>query len=385
MVNQFLFGFSRRFRGEVANSLGQGYPAKIGLTGVNQNTFPCIKWFGSNYQVKNCGDSEFADDVFQLNDFVNWVKGKHNFKFGGGYRFLQFNVRRLTTAAGEFDFDPAQTSNGGVGNGDPVASSLFGLVNQGVLNYGGFSGVRYKVYSFYAQDSYRLTPRLTLNYGLRYDLDLPASEALNRFSAVDPTLPNPGAGNILGAYTYFGTGTGRNERNRPQDTYKKAFGPRVGFAYKINEKTVLRGGYGIFYEPLREGSFADQDGLGFFNKQDQTSSSGFQIDNGVTHILPPFGPFTPEWQNNNGSVILVPRSSGRPADIQTWNLDVQRQITSNLVVSVAYVGSKGTHLPALDIIPNQTNPSQLSYFATFASDLSKNAICLTPAGPSLPA
>ncbi len=80
----------------------------------------------------------------------------------------------------------------------------------------------------------------------------------------------------------------------------------------------------------------------------------------------------------------MPRSSGRPADIQTWNLDVQRQITSNLVVSVAYVGSKGTHLPALDIIPNQTNPSQLSYFATFAGDLNKNAICLTPAGPSLP-
>jgi Carboxypeptidase regulatory-like domain/TonB dependent receptor len=378
LVNQFLFGFSRRFRGEVANSLGQGYPAKIGLTGVNQNTFPCIKWFGGPYQVNNCGDSEFADNVYQLNESVNWVKGKHNFKFGGGYRFLQFNVRRLTTAAGEFDFDPTQTSNGLPGNGDAVASSLFGLVNQGVLNYGGFSGVRYKDYSFFAQDTYKVTPRLTVNYGLRYDLDLPASEAFNRFSAVDPTLPNPDAGNIPGAYTYFGSGTGRNGRTRPQDTYKKAFGPRLGFAYSIDSKTVLRGGYGIFYEPLKEGSFADQDGLGFFNKETLTSASGpaFQIDSGFPHILPLFGPFTPGGQNGNSGVILVPRNSGRPADIQSWNLDVQRQIAANLVLSVAYVGSKGTHLPALNVIPNQVNPS----FLSLGSELTANASCLSLGG-----
>src|SRR3989454_591183 len=366
VVNQFLFGFSRRFRGEVANSPGQGFPAKIGLTGVQNTTFPCIKFFGGPYRevLNACGDSQFADNVYQVNDSVSWIKGKHNFKFGGEVRMLQFNVRRLTTSSGEFHFNAKQTSSSTGTGGDSVASALFGLVDEEILNYGAFSGVRYKNYSFYAQDSYKLRPRLTLNYGLRYDLDLPASEAFDRFSAVDPTLANPGAGNILGAYTYFGTGTGRNGRERPQETYKKAFGPRVGFAYKINEKTTLRGGYGIFYEPLREGAFADQDCLGFFNRQSLTSTNGFQIDNGVTRIFPDSGPFTPEGQNGNGGGIPPPGGRGRPADIQTWNLDVQRQITSNLVVSVAYVGSKGTHLPALDIIPNQTNPSLLSFFST---------------------
>src|SRR2546429_9977479 len=116
---------------------------------------------------------------------------------------------------------------------------------------------------------------------------------------VDPTLPNPGAGGILGAYTYFGTGTGRNGRKRPQDVYGKAIGPRLGFAYSVNSKTVLRGGYGIFYEPLKEGSFADQDGLGFFNRQTVNVTNGgpTQIDNGVTRIFPDSGPFTPEAQN----------------------------------------------------------------------------------------
>ncbi|MGB7846795.1 MAG: TonB-dependent receptor [Candidatus Acidiferrum sp.] len=379
LVNQFLIGFSRRYRGEVSNSLGQGYPAKIGLTGVNNNTFPCIKFIGTPYQeqLNNCGDSEFADNVYQLNDAVSWVKGKHDFKFGGEVRMLQFNVRRLTQGAGEFDFNAAQTSSTGNASGlggDPVASSIFGLSDTTTLNYGAFSGVRYKDFSLYAQDSYKFNSRLTLNYGLRYDVDLPASEAFNRFSMVDPTLANPGAGNILGAYTYFGTGAGRNGRTRSQDIYHKAFGPRVGFAYRINDKTVVRGGYGIFYEPLKEGSFADQDGLGFFNKQTVNVTNGgpTQIDNGVTRLFPISGPFTPDGQNNQNGIILVPANSGRPADIQTWNLDIQRQIVNNLMVSVAYVGSKGTHLPALNIIPNQVNPS----FLSLGNELTMPASCL---------
>jgi carboxypeptidase family protein/TonB-dependent receptor-like protein len=379
LVNQFLFGFSRRFRTESSNSLGQGFVQQLGLTGVLDTTFPCFKFFGGPYRevINNCGASQFADNVYQVADSISWIRGKHNLKFGGEVRLLQFNVRRLTQASGEFDFDPTETSLNGSG-GDAVASALFGLVHQGTLNYGRFSGVRYKNFAFYAQDSYKLTPRFTLNYGLRYDLDLPAREAQDRFSAVDPTLPNPGAGNILGAYTYFGSGPGRNGQTRPQDVYKRAFGPRLGFAYSINDKTVLRGGYGIYYQPLKEGSFADFDSLGFFNFETLTTANGapFQIDSGFPHILPPSGPFTPEGQNGNSNVVLIPRNSGRPGDVQSWNLDVQRQITNNLLVSVAYVGSKGTHLPALNIIPNQVDPS----FLPLGSELTMDSTCLTNGG-----
>jgi hypothetical protein len=376
LVNQFLAGFSRRFRSEVSNGLNAGYPSQIGLTGVLDTTFPCIKFNGSPYQdnFNNCGASQFADNVYQFADSVSWVHGNHMFKFGGEARFLQFNERRLTQSSGEFDFDPAETSLNGSG-GDPVASALFGLVHQGVLNYGSTKGIRYKDFAMYAQDAYKVTPKLTVNYGLRYDLDIPATESQNRFSMVDPSIPNPGAGGIPGGYTYFGTGDGRNGKTRPQDIYTKSFGPRLGFAYSINEKTVLRGGYGIFYEPLKEGSFADQDSLGFFNLETLTTASGapFQIDNGFPHILPPNGPFTPEGQNGNGGVIYVPANSGRPADIQSWHLDVQRQIANNLMATVSYVGSKGTHLPALNIIPNQVNPTYLS----LGADLNKSATCLT--------
>jgi hypothetical protein len=376
VVNEFLVGFSRRFRTEASNGLGENWPEKLGLTGVANTTFPCIKFVGTNYEnnLNNCGDSQFADNVYQVNDSVSMVRGKHNLKFGGGLRDLQFNTRRLTQSSGEFHFNAAETSLPGSGGGFAVASALFGLVDEGTLNYGHTLGVRYKDFSFYGQDSYKVTPRLTLTYGLRYDLDLPARESHDRFSEVDPTLANPGAGGILGAYTYYGSGPGRNGKTRLQDTYKKAFGPRVGFAYSINDKTVLRGGYGIFYEPLKEGSFADQDALGFFNIENLNVGNGapFQIDNGFPHIQPVSGPLTPEGQNGNGGVLLVPRNSGRPADIQSWNLDVQRQITKNLEASVAYVGSKGTHLPALNIIPNQVNPTYLS----LGGELLMNSSCL---------
>lgn len=376
LVNHFLAGFSRRFRTEASNSLGQDFPAKLGLTGVSNATLPCIKFVSapSENLLNNCGDSQFADNVFQYADSVNWNKGKHDFRFGGEFRALQFNVRRLTQSSGEFDFKSTETAALDGTGGDPVASALFGLVNTSTLNYGAYSGVRYKDYAIYAGDTFKVLPKLVLNYGLRYDLDLPAGEAFDRFSAVDPTLPNPGAGNIPGAYTYFGSGAGRNGRKRPQDIYSKAFGPRVGFAYSINDKTVLRSGYGIFYEPLKEGSFADQDGLGFFNKQTISPTNGgpIQIDKGVTRIFPDFGPLTPDAQNGSNGVILVPSNSGRPADIQSWNVDVQRQVTANLIVSVAYVGSKGTHLPALNIIPNQVNPS----FLSLGADLTADSSCL---------
>jgi hypothetical protein len=376
LLNHFLIGLDRRYRGEISNGLGGGYPAKLGLTGVNNNTFPCFDFEGTPYDqvLSNCGDSEFADNTVQVADAVSWIHGKHSLKFGGELRDMEFNVRRLTYGAGEFYFSPAQTSSTGNSSGmggNAIASALFGDVYQGYLVYGNFSGIRYKNSDIYAQDSYKATSKLTLNYGLRWDIDIPASEAFDRFADIDPTLANPGAGNIPGAYVYFGNGPGRNGQTRPQNTYFKDFGPRLGFAYSIDNKTVVRGGYGIFYEPLREPSFADQDALGFFNNE--TITTPFEIDSGIPHIVPPSGPLTPQGQNGNAGVIMIPANSGRPGDIQSWNLDVQRQIGTNLLLDVAYVGSKGSHLPALNIIPNQVNPEYLS----LGNELGMNVSCLT--------
>jgi hypothetical protein len=145
VVNQALFGFSRRFRGEIANSLGQNYPEKIGLTGVQQTTFPCFNWDNFSSALSNCNASQFADNVYQINDAVSWVKGKHSFKFGGEIRMLQFNVRRLQNTSGALFFDAAQTSSNGTATGvggASVASSLFGLSNTTNLSYGTWCSIQ---------------------------------------------------------------------------------------------------------------------------------------------------------------------------------------------------------------------------------------------------
>ena len=99
---------------------------------------------------------------------MSWVRGKHAFKFGGGLRFLQFNTRRLTQSSGEFHFQSDETSLNGTG-GYAVASALFGLVNNGTLNYGHTIGIRYKSFNFFAQDTYKVTsaPDLELRFKVR--------------------------------------------------------------------------------------------------------------------------------------------------------------------------------------------------------------------------
>jgi hypothetical protein len=377
LFNLFSGGFTRMFYPVTNGSLGGNWPSKLGLKGVQDFVFPCINLAGTTYGqfFSSCGDDEFAYMTFQYNDAVTWVRGHHTMKFGGEVRDLQFNARELTYTGGDFTYSNRETANASGVGGYAMASADFGLVDQLYLPFGTFHGIRYKDYSFFAQDTYKLARRLTLNYGLRYDVDLPAGEAFDRISMVDPTLPNPAAGNILGAYTYFGTGPGRNGRTRPQNIYRGAFGPRVGVAYEVNNKTVVRTGYGIYYEPNKEDSYADEDDLGFFNTESLTYGLGtpFQIDNGVPITLPPSGPLTPSGQNGSGGVLLVPANSGRPGNIQNWNFDVQRQISANLLVDVAYVGSKGTHLVSVNEIPNQVNPQWLP----LGSELTMNVSCLT--------
>ena len=131
--------------------------------------------------------------------------------------------------------------------GTPFASLLLGYADSGSLDTVRFIGQQWPYFAGYFQDDWRVSPKLMLNLGLRWETQLPPTGLDDRWSDFSPTTPNPGAGNILGAVIFAGSGQGRVGSRTLADSYWKAFGPHVGFAYSMNDKTVIRGSYALSY------------------------------------------------------------------------------------------------------------------------------------------
>src|SRR5262249_37565683 len=153
----------------------------------------------------------------------------------------------------------ASTGNPSVSGttGSGYASFLLGLSSGGSFSYGSDINFIFRYYSWYVQDDIKVSRKLTVNAGVRYDLPLPRLEQNRQNSNFNPFLPNPGAGGIPGALEFAGSGTGRSGHDILQDVRKNALGPRLGFAYQLTPKTVIRAGGSIIYDSNREDNNAD--------------------------------------------------------------------------------------------------------------------------------
>ena len=375
MLNHFNAGFTRRHRLETSGEGGFGgdWATKFGLKGVGDKVFPRfdINYPGNGISAPSDGDSVFDDNVFQYDDAVSWQKGRHSFKFGGEFRAAQFNLGILTGSAGHFNFASGPTSTPSDGNsGFGFASFYRGAFtsvsgDESDISIPQVNGFRAKYLAFYGSDDWKVNSKLTLNLGLRYDMPIPVTEQANRMSYVDPTLANPGAGGIPGAYVFEGSGTGRLGGSSPQSIFKKAFGPRVGLGYSVDPNTVIRAGYGIYFSTQRVGGFAEDDSHGFSSSYTYAPPNTPQTPAGVLSQItaypgkePPF--IDPTVMNGQGNALFLESKVDRPGTIQNWTLDVQRQLPFQTIVDVAYVGAHGDHLQAFMHDPNQGNPSNLA-------------------------
>jgi hypothetical protein len=367
MFNHFNAGFTRRHRLETSGEGGFGgnWATKFGLKGVGDSVFPKLTYNypGNGINSPSDGDSVFDDNVFQYDDMVSWQKGRHSLRFGGEFRAAQFNLGILTGSAGQFNFTPGPTSSpSDTNSGFGFASFYRGAASNAYVDIPQINGWRAKYVAFFAADDWKLNTKLTANLGLRYDMPIPVTEAHDRMSYVDPTLPNPGAGGRPGAYVFEGSGTGRLGGNSPQSIFKKAFGPRVGLAYSVDPNTVIRAGYGIYFSTQRVGGFAENDSQGFFSSYTYPTAASVQTPvvvlsqiTGYPGNLPPF--IDPTVMNGQGNALFLESKVDRPGTIQNWTLDVQRQLPFNTIVDVAYVGAHGDHLQAFLHDPNQGNPA----------------------------
>jgi Carboxypeptidase regulatory-like domain len=305
-----------------------------------------------------------------VNDLVSWSHGSHTFKFGGEVRTLQNNLRDNNNQSGTFGFSDLNTGLLGINSGSAVASFLLGYVDNASVSFNNIINIRArgKLYALHAGDTWRATSKLSITYGLRWDLSTPSVEENNNFSFLDPTAPNPGAGGIPGTLAFAGSGWGDASfgRRHPEKTYHGAFAPRFGLAYSLTPKTVIRSGYGIFYSQAfypNWNSGIAQDG---FNTTPTLSSTqggltpAMILSQGFPSNLPRTPVISPSFLNGQGGPIYRPLNANRLPYSQQWNLTVDHQFTNNLYVSGAYVANKGTRLLSAVAPINALNPSLLS-------------------------
>jgi hypothetical protein len=298
----------------------------------------------------------YGQTVSHLIGSVSHMQGRHELKFGGEFRVHEINFEQAGTPAGLETFDFNSTSqNPWSGGGDPMAGALIGASwgAWGQYEIPLQEATANKQLGSFVQDNWRVNDKLTLNLGLRYDLDLPRTERYNRQSWVDPNVPTgisaPGFSNLTGALQFASS-----KERAPYDTDYGGVGPRAGFAYRVTNKTVVRGGFGIFYSLSKAGAAGS--GAGGIQGFSATTSLlgsmpgnpelsyGFLRDpfpNGVSY---PPGNSLGNLSYLGESISGPMRSWGTRPREDSWSFGFQRELPSQMVLDVSYIGKKGSDL-----------------------------------------
>src|SRR5579871_658869 len=420
VVNQFKFGFMNFGGPPVQNITGSTNPSKYGLaasgitglpagqgsqnaanttfTGNNPPAGPTTSatsfgWVGNTPTTTN------VSNTFTLVDNVNWLKGKHSMNFGGQLQWLQNNAStadgpstptsltwspnetgNITKSGSSFSYDST--------TGYSYASFLLGAVNASSTTLQPFSlvGGRFRPYAFYFQDDYKVTPKLTLNLGLRWDWIPTYTESQDRWSFLNANIANPITGNpgaLQFAGNHGGAGVSCNCRT-PVDNFYKNFGPRLGFAYSPDDKTVFRGGWGVLFSHAGGTGGATGAGTGTgqagFNTAlsftdvaaGPTAAPAFWLNNnpalsspnanygGPGYVLPSPAPISAATQgqgtgfyvtsagksggNGTGIAYADPYLAGRAPQFIFWNFGMQKEVTNAITVSLNYAGSQSHFL-----------------------------------------
>lgn len=368
-LNHFAFGYLDLNTREVniADSFISAVPQIAGVPTRDEHQ-PAMRFEDFSGYSGNSGGGGHRP-TYVLNDLFTWVRGKHTFKFGGEYRNAGLNSYTTANSSGTFNFSRLNTGLLGLTSGNAMASFLLEAVSSASADFRTSSSwyPRSDAWIAHFGDTWKVTPKLSINYGLRWDMFRPSVEKFDRMSFFD-FGPNPGAANRPGRLAFAGDGYGAasfGERH-PEETYKKAFAPRLGIAYTVSPKTVVRTGYGIFYTQAFYpgwGGGISQDG---FNRNQTFSSSeggltpAFLLSQGFPQNFPR-PPFTNSaFLNGQNGPNYRPFDANRLSYSQQWNLTIEREFGKDLAVSAAYVGNKGTRLASRLAPLNALDPRLLS-------------------------
>ena len=382
LVNEFRVGFSRyrldyvtdQFQpnGQLGNQLG--VPNANVLTDLQ-----ALPIFSSSSYL-GIGSSRSLpifrrENMFQYIDNVSLTHGSHTFKFGADFRRRQLTIYHAGNGNGRFNFSPALTDSrqpAGSG-GDAMASFLLGYPTLIAHDYPNvWPGMRMSELGLYFADDWHVTKNLTLNYGVRWDYYSPPSEVSNRWANFNITTGKVDIAGQNGVNQYAGV-----------QPYYKNIGPRFGFAYQLQSHTVIRGGFGLFYNPTgTESSVIGLSSILPFGYSLSVSPGDIFVGQSVRNGFPTLQPINLSQANNPFGSIASVDPNFRPSYAEQFNFTVEHEIApASLVVKAAVIGNLGRHLyntynanqaipgasalntrrPLYSIAPNVTD---VSYFTT---------------------
>ena len=349
LLSEIRFGFTRGNFFQTPPNFGSGCPLDlIGLQGAPTDESICgglpvmdipggnLRRIGRTTSVPQFQTPRSID----IREALSWIRGNHSLKFGGEFLHVQTGILDVSTMLGRFAFDGRFVGQNGEYQGG-IADLLLGFPSRYRQDSKTVFNMFQRMYFFYGQDDWKVSDRLTLNLGLRYEFATP------------PRDKNDFAANFISSAQAFVSASGSSLFSRAliNPDYNN-FAPRIGFAYRPLERTVVRGGYGVFYNHTNRQGREGLLGFNFpfiINGNQRVSGNGlkdpvdtiFRLQDGITPgFLDP----------NVIDITTVSRKAQDPNQrttyIQQWNLGIQHEIVTNLLFDIAYVGNKGTKLAA---------------------------------------
>jgi hypothetical protein len=368
VTNEVRLGYTNQLNFFQPTTLDKGYPAKLGWQFAKSDNFPNINITNfnngpnSNTVLSSQTNAVYKEHAFDPSDVVTMIVGKHILHFGGEFLIYQNNSTAWGNLnAGQVNFTGQYTSQfvGSTTTGTPYADFLLGQAQHWEANETPEYGGREKLPQIFVQDDYKIRPNLTLNLGLRYQIQTGWSEVKGNEASFDPTVQNP-TSNSLGAI-WFGS-THANGRTHLQKPVYNTFLPRVGFAYLLNPVTTIRGGFGLFSYNWSNDIYGGGMGQAFGSKGSVSDST-----NGITPVV--------AFSGDGANLPYVSNSSAPDAyngqsfnynpyhqpvgGSYQWNVQAERQLGTNIAVSLGYVASHGHNLP-FQVDVNQVPENLLS-------------------------
>ncbi len=347
-----------------------GWPAALN----NQVAFrvqpiPLVTGYNGVFNTNGTGSTIVdRNDSYSLMPSLTKIAGRHTLKFGAEFRRLTHNYYQQNNPSGSFNFDSNFTTLNPLApsGGDGFGSFLLGFGSGGGVTYNNFVAGQQIYRGFYAGDQFQVTPRLTLNYGLRFEQSGPWSERYDRMVVLLPDADNPLSGPTrlpLKGKLALVNSPDRPSRNNTD--LHNLFAPRVGLALRLNNKTVIRTGYGIFWIPsdVVFSISPNNDPVNayttpFVGTLDSSITPFNRLSNPFPNgIIPAPGHNVDALALFYGQGITAPLPKDPAGYAQQWNFDLQRELPGGFAVDLAYAGSKSTHLPAytqqIDQLPDQ--------------------------------